>query len=156
MLSIEGYQTRFMNETVVWYDVTHAFYVSAIDYGCLTFLLLKRSAVPSRFTCPLKFFSDYIPCCICSLFPTAEPVDVLKVLEFHNSPEGVRKTSGFCTNRRASKPDTAYRVGKQAQISAPTKQLFPGMTNHVLPSLCSPLPSLCFTPNIGCAAVTVI
>uniref|UniRef100_A0A4W5LSR5 Fibrillar collagen NC1 domain-containing protein n=1 Tax=Hucho hucho TaxID=62062 RepID=A0A4W5LSR5_9TELE len=55
----------------------------------------------------------------------AEPVDVLKVLEFHNSPEGVRKTSGFCTNRRASKPDTAYRVGKQAQISAPTKQLFP-------------------------------
>ncbi|KAK6299506.1 hypothetical protein J4Q44_G00295390 [Coregonus suidteri] len=56
----------------------------------------------------------------------AEPVDVLKVLEFHNSPEGVRKTSGFCTNRRASKPDTAYRVGKQAQISAPTKQLFPG------------------------------
>uniref|UniRef100_A0A8K9Y616 Fibrillar collagen NC1 domain-containing protein n=1 Tax=Oncorhynchus mykiss TaxID=8022 RepID=A0A8K9Y616_ONCMY len=56
----------------------------------------------------------------------AEPVDVLKVLEFHNSPEGVRKTSGFCTNRRASKPDTAYRVGKLAQISAPTKQLFPG------------------------------
>ncbi|KAM9416638.1 collagen alpha-1(XI) chain-like [Salvelinus alpinus] len=56
----------------------------------------------------------------------AEPVDVLRVLDFHNSPEGVRKTSGFCTNRRASKPDTAYRVGKQAQISAPTKQLFPG------------------------------
>uniref|UniRef100_A0A6Q2YV19 Collagen, type XI, alpha 1a n=1 Tax=Esox lucius TaxID=8010 RepID=A0A6Q2YV19_ESOLU len=56
----------------------------------------------------------------------AEPVDVLKVLEFHNAPEGVSRTSGFCTNRRASKPDTAYRVGKQAQISAPTKQLFPG------------------------------
>uniref|UniRef100_A0A8C8GVZ1 Collagen, type XI, alpha 1a n=1 Tax=Oncorhynchus tshawytscha TaxID=74940 RepID=A0A8C8GVZ1_ONCTS len=56
----------------------------------------------------------------------AEPVDVLKVLDFHNSPAGVRKTSGFCTNRRASKPDTAYSVGKQAQISAPTKQLFPG------------------------------
>uniref|UniRef100_A0A8K9XNM1 Collagen, type XI, alpha 1a n=1 Tax=Oncorhynchus mykiss TaxID=8022 RepID=A0A8K9XNM1_ONCMY len=56
----------------------------------------------------------------------AEPVDVLKVLDFHNSPAGVRKTSGFCTNRRASKPDTAYRVGKKAQISAPTKQLFPG------------------------------
>ncbi|KAM6976501.1 collagen alpha-1(XI) chain-like isoform 2-T2 [Aplochiton taeniatus] len=56
----------------------------------------------------------------------AEPVDVLKLLEFHNAPEGVRETSGFCTNRRASKPDTAYRVEKQAQISAPTKQLFPG------------------------------
>uniref|UniRef100_A0A668AM20 Collagen, type XI, alpha 1a n=1 Tax=Myripristis murdjan TaxID=586833 RepID=A0A668AM20_9TELE len=56
---------------------------------------------------------------------TADPVDVLKVLEFHNSPEGVKKTSGFCTNRRASQPDTAYRVAK-AEISAPTKQLFPG------------------------------
>lgn len=59
-------------------------------------------------------------------FPTAEPVDLLKVLEFHNSPEGVRETTGFCTNRRASNPDTAYRVTKQAQLSAPTKQFFPG------------------------------
>lgn len=57
---------------------------------------------------------------------TAEPVDVLKVLDFQSSPEGVRKTTGFCTARRGSKPDIAYRVGKQAQISAPTKQLFPG------------------------------
>uniref|UniRef100_A0A3B4XXT9 Thrombospondin-like N-terminal domain-containing protein n=1 Tax=Seriola lalandi dorsalis TaxID=1841481 RepID=A0A3B4XXT9_SERLL len=57
---------------------------------------------------------------------TAEPVDVLKVLDFKSSPEGVRKTTGFCTARRGSKPDVAYRVGKQAQISAPTKQLFPG------------------------------
>ncbi|KAF7647046.1 hypothetical protein LDENG_00178510 [Lucifuga dentata] len=56
----------------------------------------------------------------------AEPVDVLKVLEFQNYPEGVTKTSGFCTNRRASQPDTAYRVAKQIQISAPTTQLFPG------------------------------
>uniref|UniRef100_A0A8P4KDB9 Collagen, type XI, alpha 1a n=1 Tax=Dicentrarchus labrax TaxID=13489 RepID=A0A8P4KDB9_DICLA len=56
----------------------------------------------------------------------AEPVDVLKVLEFQNYPEGVTKTSGFCTNRRASKPDSAYRVAKQVQISAPTTQLFPG------------------------------
>uniref|UniRef100_A0AAR2KYJ7 Fibrillar collagen NC1 domain-containing protein n=1 Tax=Pygocentrus nattereri TaxID=42514 RepID=A0AAR2KYJ7_PYGNA len=61
---------------------------------------------------------------------TAETVDVLKVLEFHNSPEGVQKTSGFCMNRRASQPDTAYRVGKAAQISAPTRQLFP---NGVFP-----------------------
>uniref|UniRef100_A0A7N6BM01 Fibrillar collagen NC1 domain-containing protein n=1 Tax=Anabas testudineus TaxID=64144 RepID=A0A7N6BM01_ANATE len=56
----------------------------------------------------------------------AEPVDVLKVLDFQSSPEGVKKTTGFCTVRRGSKPDVAYRVGKQAQISAPTKQLFPG------------------------------
>uniref|UniRef100_H2RSX7 Collagen, type XI, alpha 1a n=1 Tax=Takifugu rubripes TaxID=31033 RepID=H2RSX7_TAKRU len=56
----------------------------------------------------------------------AEPVDVLKVLEFQNYPEGVKKTSGFCANRRASKPDSAYRVTKQFQISAPTTQLYPG------------------------------
>uniref|UniRef100_A0A671UIK9 Thrombospondin-like N-terminal domain-containing protein n=1 Tax=Sparus aurata TaxID=8175 RepID=A0A671UIK9_SPAAU len=56
----------------------------------------------------------------------SEPVDVLKVLEFQNYPEGVTKISGFCTNRRASKPDSAYRVAKQVQISAPTTQLFPG------------------------------
>uniref|UniRef100_A0A8D3BF57 Collagen, type XI, alpha 1a n=1 Tax=Scophthalmus maximus TaxID=52904 RepID=A0A8D3BF57_SCOMX len=56
----------------------------------------------------------------------SQPVDVLKVLDFQNYPEGVTKTSGFCTNRRASQPDSAYRVAKQVQISAPTTQLFPG------------------------------
>ncbi|XP_010145863.1 PREDICTED: collagen alpha-1(XI) chain-like, partial [Eurypyga helias] len=56
----------------------------------------------------------------------AEPVDVLKALEFHNSPEGVSRTAGFCTNRRDSKgSDVAYRVSKAAQLSAPTKQLYP-------------------------------
>ncbi|MGH0129019.1 UNVERIFIED_CONTAM: hypothetical protein FKN15_013132 [Acipenser sinensis] len=57
----------------------------------------------------------------------ADPVDVLKVLDFHSSPEGVKKTTGFCTNRKNSQgSDTAFRVGKQAQLSAPTKQLYPG------------------------------
>uniref|UniRef100_A0A8C8FSW3 Thrombospondin-like N-terminal domain-containing protein n=1 Tax=Oncorhynchus tshawytscha TaxID=74940 RepID=A0A8C8FSW3_ONCTS len=42
------------------------------------------------------------------------------------SPDGVRKVTGFCTHRRGSKPDIAFRVGKQAQISAPSMQLFPG------------------------------
>ncbi|KAK7881641.1 hypothetical protein WMY93_030050 [Mugilogobius chulae] len=56
----------------------------------------------------------------------AEPVDVLKVLDFQSFPEGVTKTSGFCTHRRASKPDTAYRVTSQVQLKAPTTQLFPG------------------------------
>uniref|UniRef100_A0A8C6Z5A3 Collagen alpha-1(XI) chain n=1 Tax=Nothoprocta perdicaria TaxID=30464 RepID=A0A8C6Z5A3_NOTPE len=52
---------------------------------------------------------------------------VLKALEFHNSPEGVSRTAGFCTNRRDSKgSDVAYRVSKTAQLSAPTKQLYPG------------------------------
>uniref|UniRef100_A0A3Q3LB79 Fibrillar collagen NC1 domain-containing protein n=1 Tax=Mastacembelus armatus TaxID=205130 RepID=A0A3Q3LB79_9TELE len=57
---------------------------------------------------------------------SAEPVDVLKVLEFQNYPEGVCKTSGFCTNGRASKLDTAYSIDKHIQISAPTMKLFPG------------------------------
>uniref|UniRef100_A0A8C4WJC2 Collagen alpha-1(XI) chain n=1 Tax=Gopherus evgoodei TaxID=1825980 RepID=A0A8C4WJC2_9SAUR len=57
----------------------------------------------------------------------AEPIDVLKALEFHKSPEGISRTTGFCTNRRDSKgSDVAYRVSKHAQISAPTKQLYPG------------------------------
>lgn len=64
---------------------------------------------------------------------TAEPVDVLKALDFQSSPVGVRKTPGFCTIRRGSKPDIAYRVGKKAQISAPTKQLFPGKLAPYLP-----------------------
>ncbi|EPQ15331.1 Collagen alpha-1(XI) chain [Myotis brandtii] len=62
-------------------------------------------------------------------FITPAPVDVLKALDFHNSPEGISKTTGFCTNRKNSKgSDTAYRVSKQAQLSAPTKQLFSGGT----------------------------
>lgn len=64
---------------------------------------------------------------------SAAPVDVLKALDFHNSPEGISKTTGFCTNRKNSKgSDTAYRVSKQAQLSAPTKQLFPGMFTLLL------------------------
>lgn len=58
----------------------------------------------------------------------AEPVDVLKALDFQSSPDGVQKTPGFCKMRKGAKPDIAYRVGKQAQISAPTNQLFPGNT----------------------------
>uniref|UniRef100_A0A3B3Y5H9 Thrombospondin-like N-terminal domain-containing protein n=1 Tax=Poecilia mexicana TaxID=48701 RepID=A0A3B3Y5H9_9TELE len=54
------------------------------------------------------------------------PVDVLKALGFQNYPEGVTKVTGFCANRRASKSDSAYRIARQIQISAPTSQLFPG------------------------------
>jgi len=58
---------------------------------------------------------------------TAEPADLLKVLDFHNLPDGITKTTGFCTSRRSSKEaDVAYRVTKDAQLSAPTKQLYPG------------------------------
>uniref|UniRef100_A0A669D237 Collagen, type XI, alpha 2 n=1 Tax=Oreochromis niloticus TaxID=8128 RepID=A0A669D237_ORENI len=41
-------------------------------------------------------------------------------------PEGVKKVPGFCTSRRSSSPDHAFRITKKAQISAPTKQLFSG------------------------------
>uniref|UniRef100_A0A8C8DMG9 Fibrillar collagen NC1 domain-containing protein n=1 Tax=Oryzias sinensis TaxID=183150 RepID=A0A8C8DMG9_9TELE len=62
----------------------------------------------------------------CAALNETEPVDVLKVLAFQNYPEGVTRTSGFCENRRASRPDSAYRVAKNFQISAPTTQVFPG------------------------------
>ncbi|KAG8506081.1 Collagen alpha-1(V) chain, partial [Galemys pyrenaicus] len=55
-----------------------------------------------------------------------QPADLLKVLDFHNLPDGITKTTGFCATRRSSKgPDVAYRVTKDAQLSAPTKQLYP-------------------------------
>uniref|UniRef100_A0A8D0HF23 Uncharacterized protein n=1 Tax=Sphenodon punctatus TaxID=8508 RepID=A0A8D0HF23_SPHPU len=61
-------------------------------------------------------------------WPGTEPVDVLKVLQLQRQPDGVRKTTGFCPRRRSggSGSDVAYRISRQAQISAPTRQLFPG------------------------------
>ncbi|XP_031425940.1 collagen alpha-1(XI) chain-like [Clupea harengus] len=56
----------------------------------------------------------------------AGPVDVLKLFDFHSTPDGVTKVPGFCTLRRGSKPDVAFRVNKEAQISTPTKHFFPG------------------------------
>uniref|UniRef100_A0A3Q2GLF4 Thrombospondin-like N-terminal domain-containing protein n=1 Tax=Cyprinodon variegatus TaxID=28743 RepID=A0A3Q2GLF4_CYPVA len=80
------------------------------------------------------FLCHFLPCNLYFIifhllffFSSAEPVDVLKALDFQSSPEGIRKTPGFCTVRKGSKPDVAYRVAKNAQISAPTKQLFPGV-----------------------------
>uniref|UniRef100_A0A452H9N1 Laminin G domain-containing protein n=1 Tax=Gopherus agassizii TaxID=38772 RepID=A0A452H9N1_9SAUR len=71
--------------------------------------------------CLQSFATTRPPC------PTAEPVDVLKALQFQAQPDGVRKTMGFCPARRAGTgPDVAYRISRQAQISAPTRQLFPG------------------------------
>lgn len=65
--------------------------------------------------------------CFLFFFFAAEPADLLKVLDFHNLPDGITKTTGFCTSRRSSKEaDVAYRVTKDAQLSAPTKQLYPG------------------------------
>uniref|UniRef100_A0A8C2ZIK1 Fibrillar collagen NC1 domain-containing protein n=1 Tax=Cyclopterus lumpus TaxID=8103 RepID=A0A8C2ZIK1_CYCLU len=61
------------------------------------------------------------------LLPAVEPADLLKVLDFPSLPEGVTKSTGFCSHRRSTQgPDVAYRVSKDAQLSAPTKQLYPG------------------------------
>lgn len=57
---------------------------------------------------------------------SSDPVDLLRALQVPSLPEGVKKVSGFCTSRRSSSPDHAYRITKKAQISAPTKQLFSG------------------------------
>uniref|UniRef100_UPI00358EE172 collagen alpha-1(V) chain n=1 Tax=Myxine glutinosa TaxID=7769 RepID=UPI00358EE172 len=63
------------------------------------------------------------------LFSTSwagEPVDVLKALDFASRPPGITQAIGFCSSRKDDrKVDRAYRVGKDAQLSIPTKQLFP-------------------------------
>lgn len=52
-------------------------------------------------------------------------MDVLKILQLHSLPEGVKKVPGFCSQRGAGS-DVAYRITRQAQLSAPTRQLFAG------------------------------
>lgn len=89
-------------------------------------LLKKNTHFYIRLFCSITFF-------LFLTYFSAAPVDVLKALDFHNSPEGISKTTGFCTNRKNSKgSDTAYRVSKQAQLSAPTKQLFSGTFTALL------------------------
>ncbi|XP_072703936.1 collagen alpha-1(XI) chain-like [Ciconia boyciana] len=60
-----------------------------------------------------------------SVAGSGEPVDVLKILQLHSLPEGVKKVPGFCSQRGAGS-DVAYRITRQAQLSAPTRQLFAG------------------------------
>ncbi|XP_043447057.1 collagen alpha-2(XI) chain isoform X6 [Prionailurus bengalensis] len=50
----------------------------------------------------------------------APSVDVLRALRFPSLPDGVRRARGICP------ADVAYRVSRPAQLSAPTRQLFPG------------------------------
>ncbi|XP_029387117.1 collagen alpha-2(XI) chain isoform X4 [Mus pahari] len=50
----------------------------------------------------------------------APSVDVLRALRFPSLPDGVRRSKGVCPG------DAAYRVARPAQLSAPTRQLFPG------------------------------
>lgn len=72
-------------------------------------------------------FNELLTFCFCLSLFVAEPADLLKILDFPNLPDGVTKTTGFCSHRRSTQgPDVAYRVSKDAQLSAPTKQLYPG------------------------------
>uniref|UniRef100_A0A3Q4GPB5 Laminin G domain-containing protein n=1 Tax=Neolamprologus brichardi TaxID=32507 RepID=A0A3Q4GPB5_NEOBR len=60
-------------------------------------------------------------------FCNSDTTRILQFSYFHSLPEGVTKTTGLCSHRRSSQgPDVAYRVSKDAQLSAPTKQLYPG------------------------------
>lgn len=56
----------------------------------------------------------------------ANSIDVLQMLKLSENMEGVSLEAGLCTSRRdAEETDLAYRI-KKIQLSAPTKQLFPG------------------------------
>lgn len=56
----------------------------------------------------------------------ADSIDVLQVLKLSEKMEGVSLEAGLCTSRRGTEEtDLAYRI-KRIQLSAPTKQLFPG------------------------------
>lgn len=57
--------------------------------------------------------------------PGAPSVDVLRALRFPSLPDGVRKSKGVCPT------DVAYRVSRPAQLSAPTRQLFPGLGSEM-------------------------
>lgn len=60
--------------------------------------------------------------------PTANLIDVLRVLELSEDMEGVSVEAGLCTERKdTSETDISYRINKKIQLSAPTKQFFPGM-----------------------------
>lgn len=61
------------------------------------------------------------------VLPTAVPVDVLRTLGMQDGRDGVTVTAGICPQRPGTPdPDLAFRVDNRTQLSAPTRQLFPG------------------------------
>lgn len=94
------------------------------------FVLWDKKMTHKLYNEPFLMFFCFFPLSV------AEPADLLKILDFHNLPEGVTRTTGFCSHRRSTRgPDVAYRVSKDAQLSAPTRQLYPG--KHVTLTLTS-------------------
>ncbi|XP_010021969.1 PREDICTED: collagen alpha-1(XI) chain-like, partial [Nestor notabilis] len=53
------------------------------------------------------------------------PLDLLRLLQLHSQPDGVQMVPGMCS-QRGSGSDVSYRITRPAQLSAPTRQLFPG------------------------------
>uniref|UniRef100_A0A663DMI3 Thrombospondin-like N-terminal domain-containing protein n=1 Tax=Aquila chrysaetos chrysaetos TaxID=223781 RepID=A0A663DMI3_AQUCH len=59
--------------------------------------------------------------------PWSVPVDVLQMLGMQDGRDGVSVTAGICPQRPGTEdPDFAFRVDNRTQLSAPTRQLFPG------------------------------
>lgn len=73
----------------------------------------------------------------------------MRALQVPSLPEGVKKVPGFCTSRRSSSPDHAYRITKKAQISAPTKQLFSGGTLMPGPTIVTHSEVMCLIFIVG-------
>lgn len=59
-------------------------------------------------------------------------IDVLRKLGLSDGMEGVSLEAGLCTHRADTEEvDIAFKIDKKIQLSAPTKQLFPGI--HISP-----------------------
>uniref|UniRef100_A0A665TQ44 Collagen, type V, alpha 3b n=1 Tax=Echeneis naucrates TaxID=173247 RepID=A0A665TQ44_ECHNA len=57
---------------------------------------------------------------------SADPIDVLKVLELSEDMEGVSLEAGLCTSRTGrEETDLSFKINRKIQLSAPTRQLFP-------------------------------
>lgn len=55
-------------------------------------------------------------------------MDVLQTLGMQDGRDGISITAGICPQRPGTEdPDFAFRVDNRTQLSAPTRQLFPGM-----------------------------
>uniref|UniRef100_A0A3P8UJA1 Thrombospondin-like N-terminal domain-containing protein n=1 Tax=Cynoglossus semilaevis TaxID=244447 RepID=A0A3P8UJA1_CYNSE len=94
-----------------------------------TFVLLSRhGALVQAVTRCCHALLSLLPLVLSRLLcPSANTVDVLKVLELSEDMEGVSLEAGLCTSRKdREETDLSFKIDKKIQLSAPTKQLFPG------------------------------
>ena len=68
--------------------------------------------------------------CWCYFAVSVETVDILEQLDLYGVAEGIIRTSGICRVRKDSEQgDISYRLSN-VQLSAPTRQLYPGECHH--------------------------